>query len=353
MTVGVKRRAVMLAGAAAVAGGVGGWRLLSGRGVPVRVPASDTGGTVVVRTDLAARERFGGTLGYAGDWSIVHPGPSGVLTSVPPPGAVAGRGEPLYEVDGHPVRLLIGARPVWRGFGPGMARGLDVRQLEENLAAMGYLAGDPGTRFTAATRAAVGRWQSALRVERTGRLPLGSIVFAPQALRVTGAPTPLGDRTGGAPVVRASSTRQVITVSLPTARRGSVAAGSPVLVTVPGGAPVPATVTEVGRVAVIPSGLGSQATVTITAELAAVGAAAGLDQVPVQVSLTTGQRNGVLAVPVTALTAAAGTGYEVTVHDGGTSRRIAVRPGLFDELSGLIEVDGVGLVEGMTVQVPA
>lgn len=325
---------------------------MSGGEAPEPVAETAAATAVVRRTDLAAREQFGGTLGYAGDYQIVHPGLPGVLTSAPSPGAVVQRGQALYEVEGHPVSLLYGVRPVWRDLGLGMTPGDDVRQLNDNLVAMGHLVSDPGRRFSWATHEAVRRWQQSLHVDRSGWLRLGSIVFAPHALRITQNPTPVGSRVGGGPAIRASSTRQVITVALPTARRGSVAVGSPVLVTVPGSPPAPATVTEVGQVATIASDPGAQATVAITVGLTATGSAAGLDQVPVQVSITTTQRKGVLAVPVTALTAAS-SGYELTILDAGNSRKIAVRPGLFDEQSGLIEVTGEGLDEGMTVEAPA
>jgi hypothetical protein len=182
------------------------------------------------------------------------------------------------------------------------------------------------------------------------------VVFAPGPVRVTATPTPIGGRIAGGPVIVASSTRRVVTVALPTARQGNVRVGGPVLVTLPGGGPLPATVTSVGQVAVAtpaePGQPPGAATITVTASLDQPAAAGGLDQVPVQVSVTTGQRRAVLAVPVTALVAGEAGGYQVVVADGPTRRRVAVRPGLYDELSGLVEVTGTGLAEGRQVEVP-
>jgi multidrug efflux pump subunit AcrA (membrane-fusion protein) len=187
-------------------------------------------------------------------------------------------------------------------------------------------------------------------------LPLGSFVFVPAALRVVEVLVPLGERVGGGPVLRASSTRRVVTVALPTARQRSLSRGGAVLVTLPGGQRLPATVTDVGRVAVTPtgspSGPGGPATISVTATLDDPAAAAGLDQAPVQVTITTTRRAGVLAVPVTALVAAPTGGYEVFAVDAGSRRPVTVRPGLFDELSGLIEVTGEGLAPGVRVEVP-
>jgi asparagine N-glycosylation enzyme membrane subunit Stt3 len=63
-------------------------------------------------------------------------------------------------------------------------------------------------------------------------------------------------------------------------------------------------------------------------------------------------RRRVLAVPVAALLAGAGGGYAVAVLDGGR-REVPVRPGLYDELAGLVEVTAAGLAAGQTVEVPA
>jgi hypothetical protein len=63
----------------------------------------------------------------------------------------------------------------------------------------------------------------------------------------------------------------------------------------------------------------------------------------------------VLTVPVTALLARHGGGYELAVLGAGAGaagRRVAVEAGLYDEVTGRIEVEGAGLAEGDRVQVP-
>ena len=346
------RRTLLVAGAVALtAGGFGGWRWLAGPGQPATAPIGAVGGTApVVRADLVAREQVPGTLGYAEDWTIVHPGQSGVLTAAPAPATVVERGQRLYEVDGGPVSLLYGTRPVWREFRLGMPAGEDVRQLEANLTALGLKGLTVDGRFTVATANAVAGWQARLGVPLTGRLAVGSVVFAPAAARVVELLIPVGARLGGGPVLRASSTRQVVTVALDTARQGQVRPGGAVEVSFPGGPAVPATVADVGRVATV--GSGGPPTIAVTVVLGGPVPGGPLDQAPVQVTLTTATRPGVLAVPLTALVAAAAGGYEVVVVDGGTRRTVPVRPGLVDERAGLVEVTGTGLTEGVRVEVP-
>jgi len=320
-------------------------------------PAAQT--ATVVRTDVAARDFEAGTIGYAGDWRLANPGPGGVLTAVPAPGTVVSRGQPLYEVNGHLTRRLYGDRPVWRELILGMSDGPDVRQLETNLVALGYGAGvTVDDHFSAAIATAISRWQATLGVTRTFALALGDVLFAPGPTRVSQALATLGTRIGpGQNVLEAASTARVVTVDLPTVAQATVSVGVRVAVTPPTGGPQPGTVTTVGRVAQTaqPGSQGGpqQATITVTITLDHPDAVAGLDQAPVQVAIITREHKGVLAVPVTALVAVAGGGYQVVVDEAGSRRRIGVQPGIFDEITNLIEVTGTGLAPGQQVEVPA
>ena len=84
------------------------------------------------------------------------------------------------------------------------------------------------------------------------------------------------------------------------------------------------------------------------------GAAGSLDQAPVTVNITTESSPGpVLAAPVTALVAQSPGGYAVEVVGPGNTRRyVPVRPGIFDDTSGLVQVTGA-LAPGQRVVVPA
>jgi HlyD family secretion protein len=338
-----------------------------GYGDSVTVPGQSAGG--------------GGSSGAGGGGSGAGGGgqtQDGIVTRLAGVGAVVGRGQMLYEVDGHPVPLWYGARPAWRTFGLGMTDGADVRQLEANLVALGF---DPDRAITVdghyswATAAAVKRWQKASGRTQTGAVPLGQVVFLPGPIRVAtvtatqGAPLPAGTA-----ILTATSTRPQVTVALDPAMQQLVRRGDRVEVILPDGTATRGTVARVSRVATQPttgsaqnggqnqseggnsegSGSGSgQTTVQVTIRLANPKAAANLDQAPVQVAITTQAARGVLAVPINALLAQPGGGYAVQLVDGSASRRVAVRTGLFDETAGLVEVKGAGLAEGMKVQVPA
>ena len=91
-----------------------------------------------------------------------------------------------------------------------------------------------------------------------------------------------------------------------------------------------------------------------TARLTDPRAAGTLDQAPVTVNITTGSSQGpVLAVPVTALVAQSPGGYAVEVAGPGNTRRwVPVRPGMFDDADGLVQVTG-NLTPGQHVVVAA
>ncbi len=158
------------------------------------------------------------------------------------------RGQRLYEVDGTPVTLFYGTRPAWRALSEGVLPGPDVAQLDRNLIALGY--GKYLTvsdYYTAATAYAVELWQQAAGLPVTGTVPLGQVVFAPGALRVTSVTPGLGSPPQpGAQVLTATSTVPVVTAQLPVTQEYLVRRGEQVTVTLPDGVTTtPGTVTAV------------------------------------------------------------------------------------------------------------
>ena len=108
-------------------------------------------------------------------------------------------------------------------------------------------------------------------------------------------------------------------------------------------------ISSVGRVA---HGSGSPATITVAVRLRHPEAAGHLDQAPVTVNIATSQVRNVLTVPVAALLARPG-GYAVeVVSAAGRHHLVPVRPGLFDDSAGLVQVTG-NLSPGQRVVVPA
>ena len=281
------------------------------------------------------------------------------------------RGHPLFAVDGQPVTLFYGAIPAWRAFAPGMSPGPDVAQLQRNLAALGFAPGPADGQFGWSTAAAVERWQQARGLTVTGTIPLGEVAFLPGPLRVTTVAQPLGatvDRGHERAFRHLADPRRAVWLRVggPAARPGDR-----VLVTLPDAATtVQGTVRSVGTVATSPDdagtnggsgggtggtggspggGSGPADVIPVTITIASA-IPAGLDQAPVQVSITEQHADGVLAVPVTALLATPDGGYDVQVS-GQHGRLIPVTTGLFDDASGLVAVAGPGLAAGLPVTV--
>lgn len=319
----------------------------------------------VTQGTLTERVQVGGLLGYAGSYTVDHQGAPGVLTAGPDSGDTIGRGGVLYRVADAPVRLLLGGVPAYREFRYGMSDGPDVRQLERNLVAMGF---DPYHRitvdrhFSAATATAIRRWEASwgrTAYQRTGRLSQGEIVFLPTPLRVTQLQVRVGGTVGpGTTVLTGTSTSRAVTAQLDTAQRSTVHAGDQVEVTLPDADPIRGRVTAVGQVATAPSadaGNGPQqpanpdtATVPLTIAVR-LPRGSGLDQAPVTVDIVTGTRRDVLLIPIAALLARPGGGYQVRLAGGAA---VQVEPGSFDESTGQVEIVR-GLTASQTVEVPA
>ena len=314
--------------------------------------ASPVLGTVTQGT-LTSQTAVGATLGYAGSYSVINQA-QGTYTAVPAAGRVAGQGQVLYRVDGAPVVLLYGRVPAYRSLSAGMT-GADVRQLNRDLVTLGYASwadlGPSSDYFSLGTAYALERLQARLGVTQTGSLGLGQAVFLPSAARVTADTATLGGPAApGSLVLTATSTTPQVTIALDPVLQAQVKPGNTVTVTLPDRHATPGVVTMVGKVASSGSrGAGSGPTVTVDVALRHPRAAGGLDQAPVQVSITTAEAKNVLAVPVTALLATT-SGYQVQVAGpAGHYRFVPVSVGLFDNAAGLVQVTGPGLQAGQKV----
>jgi Putative peptidoglycan binding domain len=323
----------------------------------------------VERTSLSSQTQVSGTLGYAGLWTVsllagiepasLAPGEQAVFTMLPSAGRIVRRGQPLFAIDGEPTLLLYGSTPAWRTFRAGMSQGVDVAELNANLRALG-LGVPSGAAFTSATSAAISALQQAHNLTQTGTLRLGQVVFEPGALRVTTVTATLGAPVQPGPVETGTSTRRDVSVQLDAAQQSEVKAGDRVTITLPDNSTTPGVVTSIGKVATAPSnnqnsgGGSSSPTIDVDVRLLDPRAAGHLDQAPVEVSITEQSVHDALAVPVDALVALAGGGYAVEeVEANGTHRLVAVRPGLFDDAQGLVQVAGSGLAVGQRVVGPA
>jgi hypothetical protein len=314
-----------------------------------------TTATGKVQADQRALSAAQATLAQ-GEASAATYGQNAVYTMLPKVGQIVRRGQRLYAIDGQPAFLFYGGVPASRAFVAGMSVGADVAELNRNLRGYGAPSGDA---FTAATAVAIERFQSEHHLPATGRLPLGSVVFEPGAVRVTSVTPSEGSPVQPGAVLAISSIRRVVTIALDASQQTSVKVGDPVLITLPDNSTTPGRVSFVGTVATAPSSdqnAGGSSTPTIEVDVAPDDPAATgrLDQAPVDVSITTATARDVLAVPVNALVALAGGGYAVEeAEPTGVRRLVAVDVGLFDDAAGLVQVSGSALAAGQRVVVPA
>lgn len=306
---------VVVVGAVAVAAQASGGGTADADAADVTSPRSTV---TVERRDLVEREELDGTLGH-GDQHQLALGGQGTITGLADEGTTVARGGILGEVDGRPVVLLYGERPLWRPLGDGVTDGADVHQLEDNLVAMGYATAaalGPDEQWTSATTAALQRWQDDLGVEDTGRLDVGAVVFSPAPVRVADHIAGVGS-PAGAPALTVTGTRRVVSVGLPASERGLLEVGQAVEVVLPDETVVAATVQSIATV-VEPGDpeTGSEATIPVTVVLDDAAAAAALDEAPVEVQVVSVQAEDALTVPVDALLALGEGGYAVERPDG-------------------------------------
>jgi hypothetical protein len=307
----------------------------------------------VRRGSLASQTQVSGTLGYAGDYGVVNEA-SGTATWLPGSGQVIRRGQVLYRSGGEPVVLLYGGTPAYRSLKVGTT-GADVRQLNANLVALSYASSSAldqtSEYFSAETKYALEQLQNALGVKQTGELALGQAVFLPSALRITHVMTTLGTTlTPGGVLAQATSTSRQVQVNLDVAQQTSVKVGDRVTITMPNGGVTPGVVSAVGKVA--SSGANGNTTVPVHVTLEHPQVAAGLDQAPVEVAITTAHVQDALIVPVSALLALGGGGFAVeTVNASNVHQLVPVSTGLFDDADGLVQVSGA-LTPGERVVIP-
>jgi peptidoglycan hydrolase-like protein with peptidoglycan-binding domain len=300
----------------------------------------------VQRRDLVETSDVSGSLGYCDTHDLTFGG-QGTITALAEVGTVVQRDGVLGEVDGRPVLLLIGPRPLWRTLGPGVEAGADVQQLEENLIALGHATAaqlGPDTRWTSATTTAVKRWQKAKGVDQTGTVSPGEVVFEPGPVRVAEHGSAIGAPAGG-PALKVTSTEQLVDVDLEASKRTLVEVGDSVEVELPSGESASATITSVGSVAQ-PGQNGGAPTIPLTVQLVDSSKATGLDQAPVTVRITTTAVTDVLAVPVQALLALAEGGYAVEKQTPTGNRLVGVEIGA--SADGWVQVTG-DIDEGDTV----
>ena len=330
----------------------------SGSNASADAPQSFSGATeTITRGDLVGETTVQGNLRYA-DSYVQKSAFNGVITSLPTPGTTLGQGDHVYTVGGTNSYLLHGAVPAWRSFEEGMSDGQDVTQLETALSELGYFEATPNGHFDWNTIWAIKKWQKALSLPQDGTLPLGSVLFAPEDLRVGALKSRVGDTaTTETELFTASSSRQIVSANLKLSDQALGVVGNSVTVRLPGSAATTTgTITSVEPPREKAGEEGSKETtkeriIPITVTPDDTSALEGLQEASVSLGLTSETRTGVLSVPLGALVALSTDQFGVEVVDEkGEIRRVPVTVGLF--AGDRVEVSGDEIAEGQRVVVP-
>jgi hypothetical protein len=320
----------------------------------------------VEQGSLSATVSRYGTLGYRAQpdgtpYSVINQA-RGTYTTLPEAGDRVDCGKVFYRVDDNPVLLLCGTVPAYRGLRSG-DMGNDVRQLNRNLHTLGYdatagVAINPDDNtFTGQTQKALGVLQHDVGAAVTGTLGIDGAVFLPESVRIAKVTGELGGPAQpGAQVLSATSDTLEVEVNLDASQQGDVKPGDRAQITLPGNVAVAGRVDRLGRVAQVPAGQNQDvaaATIPAYISLDDPEKAAGLDQSPVQVEITTTGVENALSVPLTAIVGRSGGGFAVeVVRPGGQHELVAVELGLVDSGDGRVQVTG-DLRAGDDVVVPS
>lgn len=330
----------------------------SGANADAEAPQSFDGATATItKGDLMGETTVQGTLHYADSYTLKSAF-EGVVTALPTPGTSLTQGSHVYTVAGNNTYLLHGSTPAWRAFEEGMSDGEDVTQLETALSELGYFEATPNAHFDWNTIAAIKKWQKALTLPQSGSLPLGTVLFAPEDLRIGALKARVGDNaTMETELFTASSSRQIISANLKLSDQALGVVGNSVTVRLPGSATTTTgTITSVEPPREKAGEEGSKETtkeriIPITVTPDDTSALEGLQEASVSLGLTSETRTGVLSVPLGALVALSTDQFGVeVVDDKGEIRRVPVTVGLF--AGDRVEVSGDEIAEGQRVVVP-
>lgn len=338
-----RKRAVWIAVVLAFAGtaGVVTFTRLASTPASSAPPAPPPATTQVARTTLIDRIKVDGDLGSGTPAQVAGRRP-GTITRLPTPGEQLERGKVLYEVNAVGVPVFFGGTPLYREMKDGVPNGDDVKMLQENLLSLGYSElGVASGQFGPKTASAVKRWQKSLKAEPTGIVQPGDVIVVGGPVRVHAVTAQPGAPAEG-PLLTVTGLDRLVSVELTEAQRRLARVNAKVNVHLSGGKTTPGTVREVTAKTVEEK---PKLVATVTLDDTAL--AASTEPGRVTVEFDGEKRDNVLAVPVQALLALRDGGYAVEVVDGGKSRYLPVRTGMF--AGGMVEITGDGLAEGMTV----
>lgn len=347
----MKRLVIVLATAGATLAGTAfaaNW--FTGEQTPVARPLPAAATATVRQGDLVSQVTVAGTLGYLQHRDL-STAVGGVVTWVPKEGAVVKRAGRLFAVDGEPTMLLYGNVPAYRKLVPG-DEGQDVRQLEQNLEALGYADHiSVDDTYTSGTATAVRHWQDHHHLPETGTLELGQAAFAPGPVRVQTAHLRIGDATGaGGKALTVTGQGRGVSLEVKVPDAAKAKPGTKVKIELPDGTVLDGVVATVGASATIPEDQDdSTPRVPVTVAVSDTREVLAIDKSPATVRFPGQTRKNVFSVPVGALIVLPGGSFGVQVTGPGPARDVVVTLGMFAQ--GQVEVSGVGLAAGEHVTV--
>jgi peptidoglycan hydrolase-like protein with peptidoglycan-binding domain len=269
------------------------------------------------------------------------------LTSLLDVGATADRGTVLYTADEQPVIALIGDLPAWRTLKQGVDDGADVRQLEENLIALGYGTDlEVDETFTADTATAVDAWETDLgRDAPDSEVSLGDIVFLAAPGDVIGHEAAVGDTLEiGSPVLTIGSEQRVIAAAVGAIDAGGWTAGATVDVEWADTTRSEGTVIGTGREVT-----DGQVELTVAIGPGDTEAGERRSGAAATVTLVDARRISAIAVPVAAVVHDAGSPAVRVAHADGPDHLVPIETGLVAD--GWVEITA-GLHGGEEVRLP-
>ena len=319
----------------------------------------------VTQTNLIETETFPAILRFA-DPQIITAPIAGTVTALPAENSTLSLGSSVAEIDGQPVVVFYGDRPMWRSLALPLdgseLEGPDVRQLESNLLSLGYPSarededelpsiGPADDLFDEDTVRLIEDWREDIGLSAGGFVEAGRILYLTEDVRVARVLVSKGALIlPGTPLLETSASDQEVFLQLPVDRRELVEVGDAVEVTLPDDTIVSATVVEVGTIVTY---LEDDAPRCDQREYSTRRSQswelACFDESPVDVEIISNEVVDALAVPVNALLALAEGGYAVEINRDGVVSLIPVETGIY--VDGLVEITGE-LVAGDSVVAP-
>lgn len=170
--------------------------------------------------DLTSYIEWAATL-QSGTAATVSATARGTVTANSDAGERIELGTTIANIDGKPVVALYGSVPQFRELAVGIDDGADVRQLEENLVALGYDPGETVTvdqTYTASTGDMVERWETDLGIEDPDTVvSAGQIAFVSGPSEITSRTTVGSQVSPGQPLATTVTLAESGFLTLPQA----------------------------------------------------------------------------------------------------------------------------------------